>query len=107
MQSILRTSLTAVLAAALSFVPLVALAAATGAVTGNVHIADGAPVGGATVALRGATTQYTTSDAKGAFNFAAVPPGEYTLVVSKAGFNDYRNDFVLVFIGETQTVAVA
>jgi outer membrane receptor protein involved in Fe transport len=107
MQSILRTSLTAVLAAALSFFPLVALAAATGAVTGNVHIADGAPVGGATVALRGATTQYTTSDAKGAFNFAAVPPGEYTLIVSKAGFNDYRNDFVLVFIGETQTVAIA
>jgi outer membrane receptor protein involved in Fe transport len=107
MQSFLRTSLVAVLIAAFTFVPLVAFAAATGAVTGTVHTADGAPVGGATVALRGATTQYTTSDAKGAYNFAAVAPGEYTLVVSKAGFNDYRNDFVLVFIGETQTVGVA
>jgi outer membrane receptor protein involved in Fe transport len=107
MQSFLRTSLVAVLIAALTFVPVVALAAATGTVTGTVHTADGAPVGGATVALRGATTQYTTSDAKGAYNFATVAPGEYTLVVSKAGFNDYRNDFVLVFIGETQTVGVA
>ena len=107
MQSFLRTSLVAVLIAAFTFVPLAALAAATGVVTGTVRTADGGAVGGAAVALRGATTQRTTTDAKGAFNFADVPPGEYTLVVSKAGFNDYRNDFVLVFIGETQTVAVA
>ncbi|MGB6986365.1 MAG: TonB-dependent receptor [Candidatus Aquilonibacter sp.] len=107
MQSFLRTSLVAVLIAAFTFVPVVALAASSGTVTGTVTTSDGAPVGGAAVALRGATTQGTTTDAKGAFNFAAVPPGEYTLVVSKAGFAAYRNDFVLVFIGETQTVTVA
>ena len=106
MQSFLRNSLVAVLAAALTFVPLVAFAATTGIVTGTVRTSEGAPVGLAAVTLRGASTQRTTTDDKGAFNFPAVPPGEYTLVVSKAGFADYRNDFVLVFIGETETVSV-
>jgi outer membrane receptor protein involved in Fe transport len=106
MQSFLRNSLIAVCVGAMTLVPSLALAATTGSVSGTVATADGAPVGSATVVLRGATTQRVTTDAKGAFNFAEVPAGEYTLLVSKAGFTDYRNDFVLVFIGEAQTVAV-
>ncbi|HTV92235.1 MAG TPA: TonB-dependent receptor [Verrucomicrobiae bacterium] len=106
MQSFLRTSLTALLAAALFFVPLVALAAASGSISGIVHTGDGAPVGAASVTLVGAANQRTTTDAHGNFSLASVPPGEYTLVVSKAGFTDYRNDFVLVFIGEVAKINV-
>jgi outer membrane receptor protein involved in Fe transport len=106
MQSFLRNSLIAVCVAAMTLVPSLALAATTGSVSGTVATADGAPVGSATVVLRGATVLNTTSDAKGAFSFPAVAPGEYALVVSKAGFTNYRNDSVLVFIGESEQVAV-
>ncbi|HTU69128.1 MAG TPA: TonB-dependent receptor [Candidatus Baltobacteraceae bacterium] len=87
-------------------IPLGALAAETGVVSGTVHTADGAPIGGAAVSLRGAATLGTTTDAAGAFTIANVPPGEYTLLVSKASFQEYRNDTVLVFIGENESLAV-
>lgn len=46
------------------------------------------------------------TDSHGNFSVSNVPPGVYLLVVSKAGFSDYRNDSVYVFVGETENVAV-
>jgi iron complex outermembrane receptor protein len=78
----------------LVFVSLFALAAfpalaQTGKVTGTVRVANGAPVGGATVT---ATNQQTgaartaRSAANGAYEIADLPPGNYTLTVDVQGF---------------------
>jgi outer membrane receptor protein involved in Fe transport len=63
-----------------------ALAQSTGSVSGTVRTSQGAPVGGATVDLRGPVNQGTTTDAQGAYRFSSVPAGVYQLVVTKAGF---------------------
>jgi outer membrane receptor protein involved in Fe transport len=106
--SISRTlTLAAVLAALLaSLSPLGARAADTGAITGTVHSADGAPIAHATVILRGPSPAVTTTDASGAFSFPTITPGDYAVVASKAGYQRYENDNVLTFIGETTTVNV-
>jgi Ca-activated chloride channel homolog len=60
-----------------------------GVVTGVVVNNVGAAVAGATVRLRNGSVvdQTTTTDALGAFRFAKVPPGSYTLDVTIPGFN--------------------
>jgi outer membrane receptor protein involved in Fe transport len=89
-----------------TFSPTHAWAADTGSVAGTVRTADGAPIGGATVVLRGVRTMATTTDAHGAFSFAIVEPGQYSVVATKAGFQRYENDNVYVFLGETVNVDV-
>ncbi len=107
MPSILRNLFLAVVMAAGVTIPVGALAAASATVNGTVRTAEGAPVGSASVVLRGASALSTTTDAQGAFNFANVPPGDYTLVVSKAGFQNYENDNVLATVAGSTTVNVA
>ncbi len=95
------------LAAIFASAPLMANAAGTTAVvSGSVHAANGAPLGGAQVELTGPEHLSTVTDAQGAFTFPAVPTGLYTLRVSKAGYNAYSNDSITAFIGETATVNV-
>jgi hypothetical protein len=95
------------LAALLAAAPLAVNAAGTtGVVTGVVRASRGAPLGAATVQLIGPSRLTTTTDAHGSFTFAQVPTGLYTLQVSKAGYNVYRNESVAAFIGETTTVNV-
>jgi outer membrane cobalamin receptor len=60
-----------------------------GTVRGIIHDAQHRPVAGAEVILRAANSEYTQStetNNDGDFHFDAVPLGEYTLNVSKAGF---------------------
>ncbi len=71
-----------VVMAALLLVAIPAFAQNTGTMTGSVQM-DGAPLPGVTVtisspALQGTRTAY--SDVNGNFNFAALPPGTYTVV---------------------------
>jgi hypothetical protein len=107
MRQLLSRVTTLVLAAVFAVTPLMANAAGTTAsVTGVVHAANGAPLGGAKVDLIGPSHLSATTDAHGGFRFPQVPTGLYTLQVSKAGYNVYRNDSIAAFIGETATVDV-
>src|ERR1700758_4916106 len=60
-----------------------------GTVRGIIHDAQHSPIAGAEVMLRAMNSEYTQSaetNNDGDFHFDAVPLGEYTLNVSKAGF---------------------
>jgi len=101
------TLLAAIIYGCLAVGPTPLLAAAnTSTVAGTVHGTDGAPVAGARVTLIGAQRLMQTTDSTGAFKFADVPTGLYTMLVSKGGYETYRNDNVAAFIGETVTVNV-
>ena len=104
MRQMISRATTLLLVAVFAAAPLAAMAAGTtGIVTGVVQASSGAPLGGAAVELTGPSRLTTTSDAHGTFTFAQVPTGMYSLQVSKAGYNVYRNDSVAAFIGETTT----
>ncbi len=71
----------------------------TGQIRGQVVDADGLPIPGATVAaaspnyLGGASA---TTDEDGRFRFLALPPGEYTVTITKSGFLGYQASGLLV-----------
>ncbi|HKU67378.1 MAG TPA: TonB-dependent receptor [Candidatus Baltobacteraceae bacterium] len=91
-----------------SLAPATAGAAAnTSTIAGTVQTSDGAPLADATVTIEGQVRMTTASDAKGAFTFSSVPAGLYTLVVTKPGFQTYRDDDVAAFTGNTETINVA
>lgn len=65
--------------------PALAQTGATGTIKGTVT-GQGRPIGGASVALRGATNANTSTDAQGNYSFTSVSPGVYQIVVTKGGF---------------------
>ena len=81
-------------------------AANTSTVTGTVRTSSGAPIAGARLVLTGVSRLQQTSDQTGAFTFADVPTGLYTMIVTKAGYVTYEDDNVVAFTGETLTVNV-
>ena len=83
------------------------LSSSTGSVSGTV-VADGSPVGGATVRIddgRSARTVTSASNPPGAFEFTALEPGSYTVRVSLAGYVD-RVHLVRVGAGTASTVTI-
>jgi hypothetical protein len=96
----------------IAFSPLVAgaqpapPASNTSTVTGSVKGTNGVPIAGANVALLGVVRLTKATDNTGAFTFTDVPTGLYTILVTKAGYNQYRNDGIAAFIGETVTLDV-
>jgi hypothetical protein len=77
----------------LSFAAFPASAAALGTVTGNV-VDDRGPVPGAVVSLSGGdltAPRGAVTDAQGAYQFGAVPVGEYTVTVTFAGSQPIRS----------------
>ncbi len=107
MRQMISRATTFLLAALFAAAPLAAMAAGTtGVVTGIVRASSGAPLGGAAVELTGPSRLATSTDAHGTFTFPNVPTGMYSLQVSKAGYNVYRNDSVASFIGETTTESI-
>jgi uncharacterized membrane protein len=81
----------------------------TATVTGTVTDQQGAAVPGAAVdlistATNGSRTQ-TTSDT-GYYTFASVPPGDYKVVIKKAGFRTTAINPVGVQVGKSVTVDV-
>ncbi len=57
-------------------------------------------IGGAQIRLSGRRSAVATSDAAGHFRFAAVPPGLYTLFISKPGFSSVSRDDVTILAGQ-------
>ncbi len=79
----------------------------TGGVAGTVKDPSGAVVQGATVSLTNVATQVTQttqSTSSGAYIFANVPPGTYTLKADAPGFQTYVQTGLLVHV---QNVATA
>jgi len=73
--------------------------------TGTVTNASGAPLAGATVSLSPSNDSPATTNASGAYSFAAVPNGTYTVSVSMTGFPT-QNESVQVQGSNAQARAV-
>lgn len=83
--------------------------ATTGGIRGKVTDAEGNPVPGATIkitspGLLGDRTTYSLDN--GAYNFAAIPTGTYTMETSLAGFAPSRVENVTVGLGQTRDVDI-
>jgi hypothetical protein len=86
-------------AGVLTLLAVAAYATIFGAVRGVVHDPDHRPVPGATVSLKAKTSDWaktTTSDANGAFQFNAVPIGEYSATASVPGFAPAEQGILVV-----------
>ena len=86
-----------------------AAAQSAGSVHGIVKDTSGAIVPGANVVLVYAGTKQKTqtiTNGAGAYAFAFVPPGEYTLTVDHAGFNGFVRDKIPVDVAATVVVDV-
>ena len=82
-------------------------------ITGRVADANGASVGGVTLTLDGTQSATTQTDASGAYSFADLVPGNYTITPSKTGlsfdpqsrtFNDLSSDHLADFTAVTATL---
>ncbi len=98
----------ALVAALLMATGLMAQTSTTGALEGRVTDASG-PIPGVTLevtspALQG--TRVAVTDSNGEFRFSLLPPGNYTVVASLAGFNTVRQENVTVGLGRTVTLEV-
>jgi outer membrane receptor protein involved in Fe transport len=81
----------------------------TGGIQGTVKDQSGAVISKATVevtspALMGAMKD--TTDAAGAFRFAQLPPGEYTLTVNVQGFRTYKQTGIDLSAGRLPTIGI-
>jgi outer membrane receptor protein involved in Fe transport len=74
--------------------------AATGTVTGRIVDQAQAPIAKVEIVLAGPVSKRATTDATGAFAFPAIPPGLYTLNITKAGFTPLQ-DSIVVTAGAT------
>jgi hypothetical protein len=83
--------------------PALAQAPNQGSVTGTVRAGNGAPLAGASVALRGPVNETNASDAHGGFAFTALPGGNYRIIVTKAGFFQYQSP---ISVAPSTTVVV-
>src|SRR5262247_1338950 len=82
----------------------------TGSVQGTVKDASGGALPGAKVTLSGPAlvrSLEATSDKEGAYIFAKVPAGIYTVTVNQTGFKTVKNEDVNVVLGQTARVDVA
>lgn len=80
-------------------VTLAAFAAVVGSVRGVIHDPQHRPVPGAMVMIKAKTSDWsssTNSDANGEFVFNAVPLGAYVVSVAGAGFEQTRQDVMVV-----------
>lgn len=83
---------------------------ATGAISGTVKDENGAAVPGAQVeivnALTGTTERTASGDSSGNFTVTQLPPGNYKVVVTAAGFSKAELPDIRVRVTETTTVTV-
>ena len=98
---------------ALLFVPLVTSSAwaqtFTGGLRGAVRDANGV-VPGATVTLtndENGATRDAVSNEEGQYNFAAVPPGNYTVKAELTGFRTYENKGIRIAAQQFVTLDIA
>jgi hypothetical protein len=99
----------------LTLLPVVGAAGQTvndmsGAVIGRVTDASASALPGVTVVIsspRLMGTQRTSTSAAGDYRFPLLPPGEYTLVFTRAGFATLTRRAIQVTLGVTTTINVA
>jgi hypothetical protein len=93
-----------------STLPSWAQSTSTGTVVGVVTDPSGAVVAGVTVTLTDATTKTpraTTSNSSGRYTYVDVPPGIYSITVSKQGFSTSQAEHQEVQVGTTLTINLA
>ncbi len=76
----------------------------SGALAGSVK-ADGTPVAGATITLTSKAqgqTRTLTSSSSGSFSATGLAPGDYSITVQAAGYNDYTADISIVISQEVR-----
>src|SRR2546425_2867718 len=81
----------------------------TGTVQGDVADEKGGTVPGATAEIRNLDTNYSrtqTTTADGRFAFLLLPPGRYTLTVSKQGFATMVQENLTLTVGQAVTLPV-
>ena len=79
------------------------------AIVGTIAVQTGAVVPGVKVCVSGPavmSARCVDSDADGAFRFAALPPGEYIVTLTPAGFEPLEREGVQVGAGETASLPV-
>jgi hypothetical protein len=104
-----RVGLFALLALALGFTPASAQGTQTGVITGVVESTDGSRLPGVSVAITSASLQgerTVVTDSEGAYIVRGLPPGEYRVRFSIAGFGDVEKT-VSVALGGLGTVNVS
>ena len=74
--------------------------------SGSLHDVSGAPVAGATIAVRGPKSYYALSDAKGNFTVSGIAPGVYEIIVTKPGYQTATDTDYTVVAGQSQSVVV-
>jgi hypothetical protein len=75
--------------------------------SGTITDPSGAQIDNAKVAVESAATglrRDTLTSATGAYQLPALPPGTYTISISKTGFNTARFDRVLLTVGQSRTL---
>ena len=94
---------------ALLAIPVVSLQAqgvTTGALTGTITDATGAPVEAAQVLVRNATTGYnigTTSRSTGTYNIQGIEPNQnYRITVRRIGYAPTTRDGITISLGQTR-----
>ena len=107
----MKRKLLTLIAAALLFSPLPALAqiGQTATLTGMVTDASGAILPGATVTVAGTAliggSRTATTDQNGGFRFPALAPGRYTVTTEMSSFNKWSRE-VQLDLGQTLTLDV-
>src|SRR5260370_34697834 len=91
----------------LGFLAAPLLAQTTGSISGHVTDASGGALPGVTVdakssAMQGART--TVSDSGGAYRFTLLPPGNYALSFTLAGFGQLKQPSIVVSLGKDTAV---
>lgn len=79
---------------------------AAAAVRGTATDNTGAPLAGVTVTLSGASSQSTTTSSSGAYAFAGVPAGVYTITASKSGYQGATAVEVALVAGQSAKLDV-
>lgn len=81
----------------------------SGALSGSVTAANGAPVAGANVTVRSiqqGTVKSTTTNGQGLFSFSSLAPGDYDVTVTSAGSGTFTATAVSVTPGQTASIPV-
>ena len=81
------------------FLPLAVYAAVVGSVRGVIHDPQHRPVQDAMVMIKAKSSDWSAtanSDANGAFNFNAIPLGEYVVTVAGRGFEQARQELTVI-----------
>ena len=82
----------------------------TASLNGTVQDKTGAVISGAKITVVQTETNFTTealSEQDGSFRILSIPVGPYTLRVAKNGFSDYRQNGIVLTVGQIATLSIS